>query len=331
MRAVAGELSAQLSWNAPQSDGGAAITDYIIEYSTNNGATWTTLNDGVSIVRVVEISSLTSDATYVFRVTPVNIAGRGATSIASNAVQPTSPPQPVVESPIKPVLIPVVENPPAVPDRTRRPRVPVVTPVVIDRLPGSGGVEVEPGEAAALVSGVPRDVNLVVEDSGTAVVESVGEFVIRVTPQHDLGGIVAPNQGGQLQAISGRTIRFSGQGFAPNSVIEAWINSSPILLGEVTTDATGSFTAEFELPAGVEVGAHTLSLKGVSVEGTEVVTSMGLNVIDEIEDNTPEVDGGDTQDSQDPDNGAPIAPLGAGLLLLLALAGFWAVRRKRNS
>ena len=330
VRAVAGELSAQLSWDAPQSDGGAAITDYIIEYSTNNGATWTTLNDGVSIVRVVEISSLTSDATYVFRVTPVNIAGRGATSIASNAVQPTSPPQPVVESPIKPVLIPVVENPPAVPDRTRRPRVPVVTPVVIDRLPGSGGVEVEPGEAAALVGGVPRDVDLVVEDSGSAVVESVGEFVIRVTPQNDLGGIVAPNQGGQLQAISGRTIRFSGQGFAPNSVIEAWINSSPILLGEVTTDATGSFTAEFELPAGVEVGAHTLSLKGVSVEGTEVVTSMGLNVIDEIEDNTPDVDGGDTQDSQDPDNGAPIAPLGAGLLLLLALAGFWAVRRKRH-
>jgi MYXO-CTERM domain-containing protein len=54
-------------------------------------------------------------------------------------------------------------------------------------------------------------------------------------------------------------------------------------------------------------------------------------VIDEIEDNTPDVDGGDTQDSQDPDNGAPIAPLGAGLLLLLALAGFLAVRRKRHS
>jgi titin len=330
VRAVAGELSAQLSWDAPQSDGGAPITDYVIEYSTNNGSTWTTLNDGVSVVRVVEISSLMANATYVFRVTPINTAGRGATSIASNAVRPTSPPQPVVESPIKPVVIPVVVNPQTPPDRTRRPRVPVVTPVVINRLPGSDGVEVEPGEAAALVDGTPRDVKLVVEDSGTAVVESAGEFIIRVTPLNVEGEVVAPNQSGQLQAIRGRTIQFSGQGFAPNSVLEAWVNSTPILLGEITTDASGSFTAEFELPDGVEPGAHIVTLKGVSVTGVELVTSIGLNVIDEIVDNTPDTDGGNVPDSNGTDGGVPMAPLGAGLLLLLALAGFLAVRRRKQ-
>jgi MYXO-CTERM domain-containing protein len=77
-----------------------------------------------------------------------------------------------------------------------------------------------------------------------------------------------------------------------------------------------------------------LYLTSYAVDATVVSMALGVRVVDEpadeIEDNTPDVDGGGTQDSQDPDNGAPIAPLGAGLLLILALAGFWAVRRKRH-
>jgi hypothetical protein len=193
---------------------------------------------------------------------------------------------------------------------------------------------VAPGEAVTLIGGIPRTVNLLVEDSGTAVIETVGEFIIRVSPRNDVGEGVAPNQSGELQAITGRVIQFSGQGFASNSIVEVWINSTPILLGEVTTDDTGSFTAEFELPIGVEVGTHTLTLKGVGDNAAELVTSLGLNVIeDDVEnapDNTPDTDSDKADASTPNDGGLPIGPLGAVVLLLAALAGYIALRNLKS-
>jgi YVTN family beta-propeller protein len=334
VRAVAGELSAQLSWDAPASDGGAPITDYIIEYSTDNSSTWSTLNDGVSNLRSLQISSLMSGMNYVFRVTPVNIAGRGATSIASNAVTPTAPPKPIAESPIKPVVIPVVEQKPVTPVRTPRPISPVTTPSVVERLPLSGGVGVAPGEAVTLINGMPRVVNVVLEESGAAVIESLGELLIRVIPRDEAGEIVSSNSSGQLQAMRGRTIEFSGQGFAPNSTVEAWINSTPVLLGEVNTDDTGSFTAEFELPVGVKAGAHTLTLKGLGENAEELVTSLGLNVIeddvDNAPDNSPDTGSDEADESTSDDGGLPVGPLGAVVLLLVALAGYIALRNLKG-
>ncbi|MFM2078754.1 MAG: hypothetical protein RJA49_2644, partial [Actinomycetota bacterium] len=44
---TAGDASVGLSWTAPADNGGTAITDYVVQFSSNGGTTWSTFADGV--------------------------------------------------------------------------------------------------------------------------------------------------------------------------------------------------------------------------------------------------------------------------------------------
>jgi titin len=76
-----GSGQVKLTWSAPASNG-AAITDYVIESSADGGATWTTVNDGVSTATTTMVSHLTNGTQYSFRVAAKNAVGRGAWSPA---------------------------------------------------------------------------------------------------------------------------------------------------------------------------------------------------------------------------------------------------------
>jgi titin len=67
-----------LTWTTPASDGGAAISGYIVERSTNGGATWTTVTSTMATTFVV--TGLTNGVTYVFRITAANSVGNGLPS-----------------------------------------------------------------------------------------------------------------------------------------------------------------------------------------------------------------------------------------------------------
>ena len=74
--ATAGNTQVVLTWNVPSSDGGSSITDYIIQYSTDN-STWTTFNDGTSTNTTATVTGLTNNTQYYFRVAAVNSIGTG--------------------------------------------------------------------------------------------------------------------------------------------------------------------------------------------------------------------------------------------------------------
>jgi len=65
-----------LKWLAPNSNGGAAITDYVITMSTD-GIVWTPIDDGVSTLTTADIIGLTNGIPYRFQVAAVNVAGTG--------------------------------------------------------------------------------------------------------------------------------------------------------------------------------------------------------------------------------------------------------------
>jgi hypothetical protein len=89
LSATAGNTQATLSWTAG-SNGGSNITDYLIEYSTDN-STWTTFSDGTSTSTTATITGLTNGTLYYFRVSAINAVN---TSSASTVVSTT----PVVPS-----------------------------------------------------------------------------------------------------------------------------------------------------------------------------------------------------------------------------------------
>jgi hypothetical protein len=107
---TAGIRSAELTWTAPSDDGGSVITDYVIQYSTNDGNTWQDVDDTVTTATSVLISSLTGGQTYRFRVIPINLAGRGAPSDASEPITAASPAAIVEEQESTPVATPIKDS-----------------------------------------------------------------------------------------------------------------------------------------------------------------------------------------------------------------------------
>lgn len=82
--ATAGDTQASVTFTAPASTGGAAITGYTV---TSNPGGFTGTGAGSPIT----VTGLTNGVAYTFTVTATNSAGTGAASVASNSVTPASP------------------------------------------------------------------------------------------------------------------------------------------------------------------------------------------------------------------------------------------------
>ena len=91
---VTGQVSGNdilLSWSAPAGGSVPPITDYTIQYSDDDGATWATFADIVSTTTSATVTGLTSGNEYKFRVRAVNGIGLGALSAVSDGVTLASP------------------------------------------------------------------------------------------------------------------------------------------------------------------------------------------------------------------------------------------------
>jgi alpha-tubulin suppressor-like RCC1 family protein len=81
--AIAGNLSATVSFTAPINNGGASITGYSV-ISSPGGKT------ASGLASPITVTGLTNGTPYTFTVTAANSAGAGAASSPSNSVTPTS-------------------------------------------------------------------------------------------------------------------------------------------------------------------------------------------------------------------------------------------------
>ena len=88
--ATAGNAQATVTWTAPSVLAQTPITDYVVQYSSNSGSTWTTFTDGTSTSAAATVTGLTNGTAYTFRVAAVNGVGTGAYSSASSAVTPAA-------------------------------------------------------------------------------------------------------------------------------------------------------------------------------------------------------------------------------------------------
>jgi titin len=82
---------ASVSWTAPSSDGGSAISDYLIEYRAGAGS-WVTWSHTASTTTSATITGLTNGTSYTFRVSAINAVGTGTASTISSSYTPATIP-----------------------------------------------------------------------------------------------------------------------------------------------------------------------------------------------------------------------------------------------
>ena len=87
-----GDTQVSLTWSAPAYTGGIVLTDYVVQYSSNSGSTWTTFADGTSTSTSTTVTGLSNGTSYIFRVAAVNATGTGSYSTSSSAVTPAGVP-----------------------------------------------------------------------------------------------------------------------------------------------------------------------------------------------------------------------------------------------
>jgi len=85
---TAGNGQVSLVWTAPTNTGGLPITDYLVQYSADNGGSWETATDGVSTMARATVAGLTNGQAYIFRVAAITRGGIGAFSVASRSLTP---------------------------------------------------------------------------------------------------------------------------------------------------------------------------------------------------------------------------------------------------
>jgi titin len=71
--------SVRLGWVAP-ANGGASISDYLVEYSTDGGTTWLTVPKSASTINSLTLKNLKTKTSYLFRVSAKNSVGYSAPS-----------------------------------------------------------------------------------------------------------------------------------------------------------------------------------------------------------------------------------------------------------
>jgi len=89
---VTGDAQATLTWTAPTNNGGAAITGYTVQ-STTDGTNWTTeIADTSDTTATATITALDNGTSYQFRVAALNSVGAGTASEPTNAATPATTP-----------------------------------------------------------------------------------------------------------------------------------------------------------------------------------------------------------------------------------------------
>jgi hypothetical protein len=122
-------------------------------------------------------------------------------------------------------------------------------------------------------------------------------------------------------------ITIAGGGLMPSTPASTWLFSTPTQLGQLTTDATGSFSAEYAIDGTVPAGDHTAQLNGIAPDGTLRVVEVSVEIVASPDEVAP------TVSTKESSSAPPATPLNTSttVALLSSALAVLAISRPKSS
>lgn len=106
------------------------------------------------------------------------------------------------------------------------------------------------------------------------------DWTIAIKAINPGGQAVAPSSTGVITVEAHHAVELAGAGFLVGSKVFFYVMSTPILLGELEVRADGQFAGALPLPAGLELGSHTLQIRGYAPDQGARSVSLGFALIE---------------------------------------------------
>jgi hypothetical protein len=187
----------------------------------------------------------------------------GSTAV-TNVVNSTS--TTVVLQGAKPVVSPT--------STTTTTDVPPKKKVVVPAAPSIGVAA--PGEAAVTVG--KKTEPATVERVNNQLTVTAGKLSATVGGLNKDGGNTALDADGNVRLKPGDVVRIKLAGFDPGSTVEAWLFSTPQLMGTAKVGADGIVVGNFVIPKDVSSGSHRIAIVAQTVDGKPATLAVGIKV-----------------------------------------------------
>jgi len=152
--------------------------------------------------------------------------------------------------------------------------VPTKKKVVVPAAPSIGVAA--PGEAAVTVG--KKTEPATVERVNNQLTVTAGKLSATVGGLDKDGGNTALDADGNVRLKPGDVVRIKLAGFDPGSTVEAWLFSTPQLMGTAKVGADGIVVGNFVIPKDVSSGSHRIAIVAQTVDGKPATLAVGIKV-----------------------------------------------------
>lgn len=137
-----------------------------------------------------------------------------------------------------------------------------------------------PGEISSVVGKDNVKGGPVLKVNADSLAIEAPDWTITIQALSPDGKPVAPTSSGGLTVEANHKVDLGGRGFLAGSMVAFYVMSTPIFLGELEVTADGKFAGSLPLPAGLELGKHTLQIRGYSPDRDTRAVSLGFALIE---------------------------------------------------
>ncbi len=156
----------------------------------------------------------------------------------------------------------------------------LAAPASASLLEESAGVARAPGTGGVVVNGRVTDLKVTFGDNNSASINYLNKLIVNIAGNSPSAASTVATGSPSIRVYRNQTVEITGSGYAPNTSVDVWMNSTPIKLGSTMSDTNGLIRGIFDIPANFDIGNHTITMSGKLDNGTTAKVSVGIEVVD---------------------------------------------------